>query len=249
MDNREAKFILSAYRPDGQDVSDPRFAEALEQTRHDPILRRWFEESVAFDAVMMEKLRAVTEPSDLRESILAGAKIGRGQRWTNRVRKWAIAAAVILTVLVGISIWQITRPTHLTGWQNQALGVISSLVRQESRFDAQSRNAGDLLNWLRANHAPAAQKLPSTLEKLESLGCKKFSWNGTPVSVICFTRPDGGLIHLIATNATFATGRGVRSVPSFAQRGDWATATWREGDKIYMLTLEGSPDQLRAYVL
>jgi len=46
MDSGEAKFILSAYRPEGQDASDPRFAEALEQVRRDPILQRWFEDSV-----------------------------------------------------------------------------------------------------------------------------------------------------------------------------------------------------------
>ena len=33
MDNREAKFILGAYRPNGQDAGHPRFSEALEQAR------------------------------------------------------------------------------------------------------------------------------------------------------------------------------------------------------------------------
>jgi hypothetical protein len=38
MDNREAKFVLSAYGPGGQDAGDARFAEALEQVRRDPML-------------------------------------------------------------------------------------------------------------------------------------------------------------------------------------------------------------------
>jgi hypothetical protein len=33
------------------------------------------------------------------------------------------------------------------------------------------------------------------------------------------------------------------------QQGHWATATWREGDMIYMLALEGSRDELRSYLL
>ena len=245
MDNREAKFILNAYRPGGQDASDPRFAEALEQARRDPVLERWFVDSIAFDTAMTEKLRAVAVPVDLRESIVAGVKISRPLRWSNPFIKWAIAAALISMAIFGSLIWQNTRAAHLAGWQNEALDVVSSLVRNESSFDAQSHNASELVAWLRANHAPAAQTLPQSLDKLQSLGCKTFSWNGTAVSVICFMRPDGGLIHLITMNTPAASGR----TPRLVQRDHWATATWREGDMTYMLALEGSPDQLRRYLL
>jgi hypothetical protein len=246
MDNREAKFILSAYRPGGQDANDSRFSEALEQVRRDPILERWFRESVGFDSALTEKLRALDAPADLRESILAGSRVSRPHRWSNAFIRWAIAAAVILCATLAPLIWHNWRPAHLAGWQSEALDVVSSLVRNESNFDAQSHDAAELVGWLSANHAPAVQKLPPNLEKLESLGCKTFSWNGTPVSVICFVRPDGGLIHLVLAKA--ADGRR-DNVPRFVQQGDWATATWRSGDMICMLALEGRADQLRSYVL
>ena len=101
MDNQEAKFILSAYRTAGQDANDPRFAEALAQARRDPILEHWFQESAAFDVAMPEKLSVVPVPSDLREGILAGVKVSRVPSWENRLRKWAIAAAVILSATLG----------------------------------------------------------------------------------------------------------------------------------------------------
>ena len=245
MDNREARFILNAYRPGGQDASDPRFAEALEQARRDPVLERWFSESLEFDTAMTEKLWAIEVPPDLRENILAGVKVSRPLRWSKPFVNWAVAAALISMAILGSLIWHETRPRHLAGWQNEALGVISSLVRQESSFDAQWHDARELLAWLRANHAPAAERLPSNLEKLESLGCKTFSWNGIPVSVICFMRPDGGLIHLVATSAA---DRAAKAEPKFVQQGHWATATWCEGHMIYMLALEGSRDQLRSYL-
>src|SRR5439155_8652590 len=240
-------FILNAYRPGCQDGIDPRFAEALEQARRDPILERWFLDSLAFDAAITEKLRANEVPPDLRENILAGVKVSRPL--SSPFIKWATAAALISMAILGSLIWHETRSTHLAGWQNQALDVVSSLVRHESSFDAQSHNADELLAWLRVNDAPAAQTLPQQLEKLESLGCKTFSWNGIPVSVICFTRPDGGLIHLVATNAVAPIKRTTKGQPELVQQGQWATATWREGDKIYMLAMEGSRDQLRAYLL
>ena len=247
MDNREAKFILNAYRPGGQDASDPRFAEALEQARRDPVLERWLSEAIAFDAAMTDKLRATEVPPDLRESILAGVKVSRPLR--SPFVKWSVAAALVSMAILGSLIWHETRPAHLTGWQSQALDVVSLLVRNKSSFDAQSHNADELLAWLRANHAPAAQELPDNLGKLPSLGCKRFSWNGIPVSVICFMRPDGGLIHLVTTNAVPPSSRSLKTAPEFVRQDGWAIATWHEGDTTYMLALEGSRDQLRTYLL
>ncbi len=129
MDNREAKFILSAYRPGGQDASDSRLSEALEQARRDPMLEGWFRDSIAFDAAMTEKVRGIDVPSDLRENILAGVKVSRVPHWKNRLRKWTIAAALILGATLGSLIWHSARPGHLAGWQNAALGVTSGNSR------------------------------------------------------------------------------------------------------------------------
>jgi hypothetical protein len=250
MDNREAKFILNAYRPGGQDAHDPRFAEALEQVRRDPILQRWFDESVAFDAAMTEKLFAIPVPSDLRESILTGVKVTRALHRKNRWRKWAIAAGVVLSTALGVLIWHNTRPVPVAGWQVQALdAILSSIARNESQFDVISSNPADLVKWLRENSAPAGKTLPNDLDKLPSIGCKTFFWRGKPVSLICFTLPEGRAIHLVITNVSTDSDLSIKHQAKVIQQGHWATATWREGDMIYMLALEGSPDQLRGYLL
>ena len=249
MDNQEAKFILSAYRPNGQDANDPRFAEALEQARRDPMLAQWFHESIAFDAAMTEKLWAIEVPHDLRDSILAGAKVSRPLRWTNPLLRWAIAAAVLVAAIVGSLTLRETSKPRLSGWQSQGLRTITSLVNGRSSFDAQSQSTSQLISWLQTNQAPVASRLPKNLETLESLGCKTFLWNQELVSVICFARPDGGLIHLVVTKTSATSNRAIKGEPEFVQHGEWATATWREGDKIYMLALEGSRDQLRTYLL
>ena len=250
MDNREAKFILNAYRPGGQDANDPRFAEALEQVRRDPILQRWFDESVAFDAAMTVKLSTTPVPSDLRENIFTGVKVTRAPHWKNRWRKWAIAAAVVLSATLGALIWHNTRPAPVAGWQLQALdAILSSIARNESHFDAISSNPADLVKWLRANHAPTGEGLPDNLDKLPSIGCKTFFWHGKPVSLICFTLPEGRAIHLVIANASAESDRAIKHKARVIQQGNWATATWREGDIVYMLALEGSRDELRRYLL
>jgi hypothetical protein len=250
MDNREAKFILNAYRPDGQDANDPRFAEALEQVRRDPILQHWFDESIAFDAMVTENLIATPVPSDLRESILTGVRVTRVPHWKNRWRKWAIAAAVVLSATLGVLVWHSSRPAPVVGWQLQALdAILSAIARNESHFDVISRNPADLVKWLRENSAPAGKKLPHQLDKLPGIGCKTFFWRGKPVSLICFTLPEGRAIHLVMTNVSTESDRAIKHEAKVIQQGHWATATWREGDMIYMLALDGSRDQLRAYLL
>ncbi len=249
MDNQEAKFVLSAYRPGGQDATDPRFSQALEQARRDPMLEHWFRDSIAFDAAIAEKLHAVAVPSDLRNDILAGVRVSRPSQWASPLLKLAIAAALLMAAIVGsLILREVTKP-RLAGWQTNALGTISSLVNGRSNFDAQSHSASELVNWLQTNGAPAAERLPRNLETLESLGCKTFLWNQELVSVICFKRPDGGLIHLVARKPSAAADPALRGEPKLVQQGAWATATWREGDMVYMLAMEGSREQVRSYLL
>ncbi len=249
MNNQEAQFVLSAYRPGGQDALDPAFAEALEQARRDPLLERWFNDSIAFDRAVTEKLCAVEVPAGLRESVLAGSKVSRPSRWTKPFVRWAIAAAFVLAAITGSLILREAAKPHLAAWQTNALSQVSALVEGHAKFDAQSRNASELVAWLRENRASAVQNLPPSLERLESLGCKTFFWEGQPVSVICFQRGEGGLIHLVATNAFAPFNRMGKSERKFVQQGNWATVTWRDGASVYMLALEGSRDQLQSYLL
>jgi hypothetical protein len=247
MNNHEAQFVLNAYRPNGQDAADPQFSDALAQARRDPVLQRWLDDSIAFDKAITEKLCAVEVPAGLRESILAGGKVSRPSAWMRPSHKLAMAAAILLFAVAGSVIHEISKP-RLAGWQTEGLDVISSLVKGKSRFDFQSHNSAQLVAWLADNRAMTATEIPHRLLELQSLGCKTFSWNGTDVSVLCFVS-DGREVHLVMTKASAMANRAVNGEPQMVQRGEWATATWRSGEMVYMLALEGSPDQLRSYLL
>jgi hypothetical protein len=247
MNNHEAQFVLNAYRPNGQDAADPQFSDALAQARRDPVLQRWFDDSIAFDKAITEKLCAVEVPAGLRESILAGGKVSRPSAWMRPSHKLAIAAAILLFAVAGSVIHEISKP-RLAGWQTEGLDVISSLVKGKSRFDFQSHNSAQLVAWLADNRAMTATKIPDRLMGMQSLGCKTFSWNGTDVSVLCFVS-DGHEVHLVMTKASAVANRALKSEPQMVQRGEWATATWRSGEMVYMLAMQGSDDQLRSYLL
>ena len=62
MNRDEAKFILRACRPGGQDVEDPQFREALDLLKCDPVLAEWFGREQALDGRISEKFCAFPIP-------------------------------------------------------------------------------------------------------------------------------------------------------------------------------------------
>jgi hypothetical protein len=88
MKNRDAKLVLSAYRPNGADARDPFFEQALQQANRDPELMEWFEKQGAFDRVIAAKLRTFEPPAGLDSQILAGFRAVRVPR--HSVSPWLL---------------------------------------------------------------------------------------------------------------------------------------------------------------
>ena len=74
MTNEDAKFLLSAYRPNGADAQDPFFEEALERAQCDPEVAIWFRDEQNFDQIISSKLRSIAPPSNVEAAILAGLR-------------------------------------------------------------------------------------------------------------------------------------------------------------------------------
>src|ERR1035438_2132394 len=98
----EARFILSAYRPNGSDSDLPAFGDALRMAAGDPELGAWFARSRAHDAAVSLKLRQIEPPPGLREAILAGARVSDTQRSRAPGMAWiaGLAAAAALAIVV-----------------------------------------------------------------------------------------------------------------------------------------------------
>lgn len=71
MDNTEAKFLLSSFRPDGADANLPEFAEALKLAAGNRELGEWLAHERATDAAFAKALNHVPIPDGLRDEILA----------------------------------------------------------------------------------------------------------------------------------------------------------------------------------
>jgi hypothetical protein len=245
MTNKDASFLLGACRPNGADSSDPEFSEALAQAGLDPVLKAWLDDQRRFDSAVAARLQALAVPPDLRSRILTGGRISRPTPWFTRVRLLAIAAMVSL--FAGLTAWFTTGPwVRQPQWEDQALATLSELVSGKTSFDARSPNVADLQNWLRTNHAPVAGALPSSVQRLASLGCKTITWNGHPISIICFHGPGGEMVHLAMTERSGLLNPPPEGAPLYAERDGWRTAAWSQGNMAMMLITKAPESQLRA---
>jgi len=70
MDKEQARFILRSFRPDGADVDDKDFAEALALATENRELGEWLADERSFDAAFAKALSSVKLPETLRQDIL-----------------------------------------------------------------------------------------------------------------------------------------------------------------------------------
>lgn len=78
MDKIQAQFILDSFRPDGADVHDPDFAEALTLAMTDRELGDWLAHERGLDTAFANALASVNLPETLRSGILACLTAERG---------------------------------------------------------------------------------------------------------------------------------------------------------------------------
>lgn len=69
MDHTQAKLILASFRPNGSDLNDPAFAEALALAAADKSLGQWLANERAQDAAFAESLSEFPIPENLRENL------------------------------------------------------------------------------------------------------------------------------------------------------------------------------------
>jgi hypothetical protein len=232
MDNQQAKLILTAYRPHGQDADDPFFAEALQQAGNDPTLAAWFREQQDFDAAIATALAEVHGPVDAKSMIKA--TMGASARPSRYRGRWLLAAG--LTVLLGLSV-------VLLQWTRRAPVLpepfpVSLAARLMDHNHPLAFSNGDLMQiraWLTGRGAPVPGELPPGLAGMNVMGCESWETEHGKVSLICFFL-QGEEMHLcIFEDAAAFPGLPALGQPQLEQSGKWALALWQDQGRAYVL--------------
>jgi len=244
MDNEQAKFILSAYRPGGRDADDPQFREALDWARRDPELAEWFEEQRANDASIASALRTAPIPPDLKQSILAAKAVVAPARWQRRSAALAWAACLALLLSLG-GLWLRANSGHAAYHRD----MVQAVVDLDS-LDFHDQDLNRIDEWLDQRPTPSDFTMPAKLRNLSGFGCRVIEWKGKQVTLICLNDISKGLqdkVHLLVINAADLPGSLPGPKPQFAENGSIATASWSDEEYAYILAGHRGARHLAAY--
>jgi hypothetical protein len=247
MNNQEARFILGAYRPDGRDAGDSKFAAALEQAQRDPDLRAWLERQRAFDVALAGKLREVLPPPELREAILAGVRATQPRRswWTNPA--WfAAAAGIAVVTILSFSV----APSGAAPSIAEFTGVaIKDLADAHDEHVGYPLEFAGLQSRLSAVESPLRRAAEANidLDELRRKNCRSLRVAGREVFEICFER-DGVWYHLYAARRNdFAPGN-IDPNTSIASREGYSATAWTDSKHVYALVARTDGETLRRLI-
>jgi hypothetical protein len=240
MNNAEARFLLGACRAGGADAADPAFADAFRQMENDPGLRVWFERDQAFGAAVAGKLREISPPAGLRESILAGARFGAKTPWWRRASVLAAAAGIAVFLALAPVLWRLAGPVPGKTLPEFALNFAS---RGYIGLKSRDPDVGKLKAWLAERHAPLPADLPADLAHLRSLGCRTLVFQGKNISLICFEKDRE--YHLFVARREDFPDVPDSAGPHFQTRPGWAAAAWTDDRNYYVLVSDAGEAAIR----
>ncbi len=233
MNNQEAKLILQAYRPGGEDASDPLFAEALEQARRDPELQTWFAEQNAFEARLQARLQtAIPVPRELKSDLLALRKLSRPVAWWFQPMKWAAAAAAVLLLGLGGFLLFPQHPAQLGSFRE---AMARYAAQQQGHVVFESHDMTAIRQWLRTRGSESNFDLPAALPGRSAEGCRVVDWEGHKATMLCFVVGGAHMDLFVMEGASLPELR-ERGLPVYAKAASSMTVAWSSGDKVYLLT-------------
>ena len=235
MTSEEARKQLALYRP-GIDADDPQFAEALAQVRRDPELSRWLEEQCAIYDAFRNRLKEAPVPEALLKKILHHTPAP----WWRQT--WLQLAACLL-ILASISYFWLSRGDKEPTFANYHQTMTRVVSRY--RMSLETNDTEKVRAFLANNQAPSDYMLPKSIAQQQLLGCATLSWDGYPVSLICFRHRSGADIWLFVRRQGRLADAPRSAEPVFGKANQVNTASWREGSNLYLLATRGDQALLR----
>ena len=243
MTNEEAKFILSAYRPDGSDAADPAMKEALDQAARDPELAAWFQQERAFDAAVSQKLNEVPVPAELKPSILVGRRMMAVP--TRKVWSWGplLRLAAGFVIFFGV-IWLLSRPAPAGKLGEFRSDMVARLSAGVAPLDFGGTSVDELRTWLAAKGGIEPEAISTALEQRPTLGCRVLDWRGAQVTLVCFDAGEGRVTHLVVVDRAVFPDLKETLSPEAIHLRDWTVVNWTTEEHVYLLAGSGKRPEL-----
>lgn len=247
MTPQQAKQILFTYRPWAKDAPSPDEAAALALCREDAELAHWFANHCAVQNAIHARFDQVSVPAGLKEQILSESRAHGIARWWRRPAVLAAAATLAILLSLG-SLWlSTTQPKEDVSYAAYRSRMVRTAVKAYG-MDLETNDVTQIRAYLAQNRAPADFVLPPNLDPASSVGCGVLSWQGKPVTMVCFrtgkplapgTKSD---LFLFVIDQKDLKALPHLANPEFTNVSTMVTASWSEGGKVYVLAAAEESD-------
>jgi hypothetical protein len=116
-------------------------------------------------------------------------------------------------------------------------------VTQMDYLDLETTDVSKIKDYLSQHDAHGDFAVTEGLKEMPGLGCRVLSWKGQKVTLICFGKMGPEEVHLFVADRSSFTKPPPMS-PQFAKEGEWTTASWSRGEKVYVLAGMGDRERL-----
>jgi hypothetical protein len=250
MDRQEARKILALFRPDSADEVDPAFQEARQWAKTDPELAQWYEAHCEAHRLLRQNFRTIPVPPGLKEQIISEQKIHRPFFRTYWRQALAAAAVVALLASLQFGLWP-SGTDRFASYRKR----MTEMALRTYYMDLLESDPVRINRYLKEKKAPADYTLPEGLSTTaKAVGCAVSSWQGCPVSMICFKtgRPlpagDQSDLWLFVIDRPKVPNAPLPGAPVFARVNKATTVSWSDSGKTYLLAAVGDEDLLRNYI-
>ena len=252
MTNEEAKQILQLYRPGTADAADPAFAEALDACERDAELKAWFAHHCALYTAIRSKFKKIHVPEALKEQIIAERPAPRTPVWQKAVLAGGALAFAVIAMMFVTPYFGPREPHDFATYRN-SMGKFA--LSSYYGMDTNSSDLDVIRAYLAEKKAIADYVLPENLLKnAKPLGCVATTWQGKPVTMVCFAtgRPlsanQPSDLWLFISSDAIAKDAPQTSKPTFAKFNELITASWKVGNRTYILATKGDQQFLGKYL-
>ena len=247
MNRDEAKQILLLYRPGTADAEDSQVVAALALAKQDAELSRWLEAHLAKQEMVRAKFREIQPPAGLREQIIS--EQAARARIVPRRRIIVFATAAVMICVGLLMLWQPWLENDFANYRSR----MARVALTGYAMDLETNDVSAIRAYLAGRKAPADFVLPASLQKVIVSGCAVENWNDTKVAMLCFRTGQPLAPGAQSDLWLFVMDRNVlkklpAAIPEFAKANRLVTAAWTEGDKVYLLGIEGDEQRLRPYL-
>jgi len=229
MKSEHHKMILSCYREGRDDPTQPEFAEALAALETDSELATWYAENCQFDTVFTGALSRCTVPpraeilSEPRKSVLQFPRL-------------LAAAAALAIVAGGLNLVMRSQSGTAVKTADAFRQEMAHFAASDQiRLDHMGGNFASLQEFMKAKGGLRGDALPEVFPKAMPKGCQLIQWQGSSVSLYCFTTDGMQIVHAFLLPTSEVSVKSLAQVSQLQVHSELQTGGWVEGDTLYML--------------